>query len=400
MSKMNLSHEKELLLSCARTQIPQDILDRNKDRISFPLNWKEMLDMALSCDIAPLVYHGLKDLPQRQLIPQPFLDKLKGNYHWNIARNMCLYTELHRILKRFEAGGIQVIVLKGAALAKTVYGDIGLRPMRDIDLLVRRNDLRGSNDCMCEMGYFCVADNLSTEWHRENNHFHIPIYRQPKEQAVPVEIHWHITDNSMGVNIDKWWDRAGSMEINGYRALVPSPEDMVVHLCLHSYNHGYSGGMLLKGLCDLSETLRHYKQQLSWDLLLDTMHEYKIQRPVYALLYLVKNVYPERESSLQWITPDKVDQKLLKAMGSGFFYDDRLSSGVPADLIRLLAADTPLKKAKMLLSKIFPSREAMSERYLIPAFSARIFFCYVIRPFQLLAKYGKSAVLLYRIKIH
>ncbi len=398
MFKVNLSHEKELLLSCARTQIPEDSLYRNNDLISFPLNWKEIVDSALSCDIAPLVYHALKQMPQRQLIPQPVLDKLKANYHWNIARNMCLYSELQRILESFEYRGIQVIVLKGAALAKTVYGDIGLRPMQDIDLLVRRQDLRGSNETMYELGYFGGADILSTEGRMKNKHYHVPIYRHRNNKAVPVEIHWHITDKSWGVNIDKWWDRAGSMEIDGHSALVPSPEDMIVHLCLHSCNHGYRGGMLLKGLCDLSETLRHYELQLSRDLLVDTVHAYKIERPVYAFLYLTKTFFRERESSLGWITPDKVDQKLLKAMGNAFFAGDPHSAGVPGDLVRSLAADTLLKKVNMLLPKIFPSREAMSERYLIPAFSVRLIFYYVLRLFQLLAKYGKSAVDLYRMK--
>ena len=38
--------------------------------------------------------------------------------------------------------GVPFLVLKGAALAHLVYGDPRLRPMRDVDLLIRKADGR------------------------------------------------------------------------------------------------------------------------------------------------------------------------------------------------------------------------------------------------------------------
>ncbi len=55
--------------------------------------------------------------------------RLKKEYQWSLARNMILFDELNRVLKAFNEAGIEVIVLKGAALAQTVYPDIALRPM-------------------------------------------------------------------------------------------------------------------------------------------------------------------------------------------------------------------------------------------------------------------------------
>jgi len=51
-----------------------------------------------------------------------------------LARNLLLYHELPRILKVLSP--LPVIVLKGAALAATIYHRIGLRTMGDLDLLV------------------------------------------------------------------------------------------------------------------------------------------------------------------------------------------------------------------------------------------------------------------------
>jgi len=51
------------------------------------------------------------------------------------ARN---YAELGQLLRSLKDRGVEVIVLKGAALAETVWKNIALRPMADMDLLVDR----------------------------------------------------------------------------------------------------------------------------------------------------------------------------------------------------------------------------------------------------------------------
>jgi len=51
-------------------------------------------------------------------------------------RNKRILQELGEILALFQPHNIPVIVLKGACLAHTVYQNIGLRVMLDLDLLV------------------------------------------------------------------------------------------------------------------------------------------------------------------------------------------------------------------------------------------------------------------------
>ena len=53
------------------------------------------------------------------------------------ALNVCHLRLLERIATRFEAAGIPLMVLKGAALHLTVLNHPGDRPMTDIDLMVR-----------------------------------------------------------------------------------------------------------------------------------------------------------------------------------------------------------------------------------------------------------------------
>ncbi|MBI4713280.1 MAG: hypothetical protein HY762_08295 [Planctomycetes bacterium] len=50
---------------------------------------------------------------------------------YHLARNVILYDELDRIL----AGGLETVLLSGAALGRTVYHSIADRPMSVIDVL-------------------------------------------------------------------------------------------------------------------------------------------------------------------------------------------------------------------------------------------------------------------------
>ena len=68
--------------------------------------------------------------------------------------------------------------------------------------------------------------------------------------------------------------------------LVPSPADMLLHLCIHLYNHTYENGFVLIGLCDISGTVRHYNAEIDRKLLEDEIKKYGMEKQVYSVLYL------------------------------------------------------------------------------------------------------------------
>jgi hypothetical protein len=57
------------------------------------------------------------------------------------ARNLALAGELRTLLRTFRDQRIPCLPLRGLALAERLYGNVPARPMGDIDLLVRKEDL-------------------------------------------------------------------------------------------------------------------------------------------------------------------------------------------------------------------------------------------------------------------
>lgn len=394
---MNLSNENRLLLLCARTKIIDDKLDQFKYLLSFPLNWNNILKSAFSQAIAPLLYNNIKGIQEKQYIPQGVIDKLKKSYHETIARNMFLYAELSRILKAFNSKGIKVIVLKGATLAKFIYGDIGLRSMSDIDLLVKKEDLSLAKKTIYDLNYTHKKHIFSEEWHIENHH-HLPPYIH-KEKSLIVEIHWHITGKSFDLNIKKWFERAKYAELYGCPILIPAPEDMVIHLCIHLYNHGYDSKMLLRELCDIYEILNHYREEIDWKQFKNEIDVYGLHKPVYSVLHLLKKFYGNDEIPfrIENIEKSHVDLRLVKILEKRMIIEDSIFSSVPGDLIKSLGVNKIREKIRLLLPIVFPTREDMSKRYLVHSSSKKIYFYYSIRPFELFVKYAKYLLAIHRI---
>jgi hypothetical protein len=392
---MNLSNENRLLLYCSQANISENRVAQLNDLLSRSLDWEFISEAAFSRNIAQLLYHNLKDLGNRHLIPPEVLEKLKKGYHGNIARNMFLYAELRNIVNAFQSAGLKVIALKGAALAGIVYRDAGLRPMMDLDLLVRKDDLGIAQRIMTDLHYTAAAELKSEQWHRENHH-HLPLYRHPQKPVV-VEIHWHFTENSFGIDIKKWWERAREAKLRGCRVLVLSPEDMLVHLCIHLYNHGYENTFFLRGLCDIAETLRHYEAELDWKLLGDEIMKHGIERQVHSMLYLAREFYDLKERYLHLINLNQVDHRFLQILEKSLFADQGNTSINP-HLLKSMVFNTFLQKERYLLPQIFPSREEMAKRYPVSPSSKMIFFYYLLHPFHLMAKYGKSVVEIFRTR--
>ncbi len=65
---------------------------------------------------------------------------------------------------------IKTIVLKGAMLAETVYPNIALRSMGDIDLLIHKDDLDRAAKRILELGYIFNEHYRSAKWYIEPTH--------------------------------------------------------------------------------------------------------------------------------------------------------------------------------------------------------------------------------------
>jgi hypothetical protein len=144
-----------------------------------PADWDLFAQMADREGVAPLMYWKLKDSPI-EVAPSTF-NFLRSTYYQTLAQNTLMYQELDRILRALDEVGIPVIVLKGAALAATVYEDIGLRPMGDLDLLVHPDVLGSSLKVFLSCSY---AIKKITSYHA--------VLTRATASQLTIELHWNL----------------------------------------------------------------------------------------------------------------------------------------------------------------------------------------------------------------
>ncbi len=99
-------------------------------------DWQQLLALADDHRVGPLLYQQLCLQGGWDQLPAVARQRLQQRYDAQAWHNLCLYHNLHTLLTAFQARQIPTILLKGAHLAATVYDQIALRPMMDIDLLV------------------------------------------------------------------------------------------------------------------------------------------------------------------------------------------------------------------------------------------------------------------------
>jgi hypothetical protein len=177
---------------------------------------------------------------------------------------MQVFARLGEVLAALQGSRIEVMALKGAALAELVYGQIGLRTMGDVDLLVRKSDLPRVEAILEGMEFQVDESYRTREWY-ETQHHHIVPYAT-RDGVLKLDIHHDITTvrSRIRVPVESLWADARTVRIASRPCLTLSWEHMLLHLALHMADQNRFLGDL-RGLCDVAEIVKRCPSCIDWD---------------------------------------------------------------------------------------------------------------------------------------
>jgi len=298
---------------------------------------------------------------------------------------LCALQDLH----------IAVIVLKGAALAETVYPGGAVRPRRDVDLLVRTEDLARVADTLGALGYHFTGGTRPQAWWRAE-HYHWT-FRKPKPPPfdVPLEVHWHLERPSrpFAIDLEGLWQRAMPATIAGVEARILAPEDGLVYLCLHACHHAGAPmreqrfNLRLLSCCDMAAVIRHYRPSFAWASLVERAQQWRVAPYVYLPLQLARELLGAAvpESALAALEPEGVEARLLSWARDELLEDPGTSPLVPV-LLRLWRGRGFRERAAVVATMWSPA--VLARSYGIPPASKRRYAYYPVRLKDLLVRYG------------
>lgn len=206
------------------------------------------------------------------------------------SRGLLLTGELLRLLKRWDAAGVQAIPFKDPALAVRLYGDPALRHFDDLDVLVRPQAFSAAKQVLLSLGYqpkYQLTPQQEQTYLHSHHHEHF-IITKPNIQIF-VELHCSVVpeDFPFYQDMEGLWARCEQVPfIGGMTLTTLVPEDLLLHLCLHSSRHLW---FRLQWICDVAQLLRT-RPDLDWDRLVAQAKTCGGQRMLYLGLYVAHDL--------------------------------------------------------------------------------------------------------------
>lgn len=381
---MNLLSEHKILLDFINNRFELSDLSGLSSK-----KWNTLVSEASRHRIAPLMYHKIKLAEAESIIPKDVLLKLREKYLANAYRNTVLFHQLNEFVGCLNNKGIPVILLKGAHLAEFVYKDIALRPMSDLDIMVKEEHLSEVVRVAFNAGYqFFYEKKNAKEKSNENYNYDILKYYkhfQPlihPETKCLLEIHCFISNIGTPFEIpasDLWKD-AQPEALNKNAVFLLSPEDFIIHLCLHAaYDHLFDFG--LGALYDISMTIGHYGKKINWNEIQRRSSQWGTSQCLLLALYFTKK-WMGAEIPDELFENFYIDQ-MVHIAEERIFISSETASMHP-HYIQWRNRKNMRDKMSYVFDVLFPSRDFMANRYIKPKHSNVIFSSYFFRFLQAL----------------
>ena len=151
-----------------------------------PVDWPALVRSAINERVGPLL---LARLGADARLPDGERRLLRAELYRSEASSLVLYRELDRLLERsLESGLAPPVVLKGGALASSLYDEIGHRPMGDIDVLIPREELEGWLELARKASFRRLAPEMSPGLDRAI-HYHVALVGG-KDSEATIELHY------------------------------------------------------------------------------------------------------------------------------------------------------------------------------------------------------------------
>ncbi len=192
-----------------------------------------VLDEATFHGVLPLLFHSARDTPGWAGWPRPVQAAVGDAARRHAAIELAHRRELTRILDALAAQGLEVLLLKGAALAHTLYREPWLRPCSDADLLIPEARRPAVFDVLERLGYR-RARSAGGEFASAEAAF-------SREGApLPLDLHWRINNSpllSSALEFEELRARALPVAALGPNARAPGPVDAVLLAATHRAAH-------------------------------------------------------------------------------------------------------------------------------------------------------------------
>jgi len=290
-----VSPEMEVLLWSIRVDGEGD--DRLPELLK-AVDQEELYRLAQRHQLTAFLYHRLQTHPYSSSFNGITLS-FKKAYVTNMYRNLLYTRQLVWIIELLRQRSIEVIPFKGIVLAYQAYGTSDLRHCGDIDVLVKKRDLRKIISLFQAAGM-----NPSHELTLKNG-LYLNIKRGMEFTApnrIDIDLHWGMFDKfTRFSSAEEYFRKFEHMKIDGFDVPTLSPEDTLILVAVHGTKHLWGN---LRWINDVIHLL-HSNPDLDIGSAFSSAESLHCRRMLVLALYLAEKLGGVRYS-------DDINQTITK----------------------------------------------------------------------------------------
>tara|TARA_B110001454_G_scaffold183141_1_gene178136 strand:+ start:70981 stop:72378 length:1398 start_codon:yes stop_codon:yes gene_type:complete len=239
-----------------------------------------------------ILKHGLQ-------IPDSILSELKSTYDKISQQNALRNAEAKTIFSKIYENHIPFVILKGQALAESLYGSVFYKKMNDVDFLVKTSSLDQLDVIYKDLNLECAASLGGSNYRKQEkfSHHWPPFFTRTMDCVLGT--HWNIMTPLSKIKIDETalWSHTVPHSYLGIPCFRLNDLYFFFHLVVHlAY---YKTG--LKELCDPINWFRTKKNRISSTDFLKLVQTTKAYDPVYRNLCLMNRIQPDPQLQ-EWIS--------------------------------------------------------------------------------------------------
>ncbi|MFQ5485206.1 MAG: nucleotidyltransferase family protein, partial [Desulfobacterales bacterium] len=252
-----------ILSVCARVTGHPQQYNLLKDYCAAFNRWDDLVIHAEAQGMGPLLYHHICAIDLK--IPDAIRRILRILYLRHQQKNRILIKVLRNVIDLLENEGINALVLKGAALCNTLYPEPGLRPMRDVDIMVSIKNAQRAQKVMIANGFAASREPIPSD------HFHLPELHQTIDNVpVCLELHRSLLPDCppyyRQLRFNDLQRSALCFDLGGKTAYSLGHVEMLWHL----YQHGFRMPLTyeqykLITVADIVSLIEEKTEEIDWD---------------------------------------------------------------------------------------------------------------------------------------
>lgn len=215
----------------------------------------------------------------------PLRQRIAGLRRENALRYYMLTAELHAVVAALAAAGIEGLVLKGFALACRYYGDVGQRPMSDLDICVRPERFAEAVRCLAACGFRRFDPGAPSIEPRRTPQPGIGSHSLTfiNERGVELDLHHNVLMCACWPGADdRFWDGAVAFPILGLPASTLNATDHLLQACLHGMPRNPVSP--IRWVVDAAHLIAQAREPIDWQRLCRHAEQFDCRGPLAAAL--------------------------------------------------------------------------------------------------------------------